>query len=126
MQKTGKQEHKKRNLGRQNSCWDILCASGLPMTSFKTKKIKPTSKLLIKNLLLAIRELRMSSCSIIDLERKRESLIALILSLKIHYPEFFNKLASSFPSIRRMLPKKINGRIIKLKRIAEERLAQYL
>jgi transcriptional regulator with XRE-family HTH domain len=106
--------------------WDALAALGLPLSAVKPKKVRPGAELLLANLRLAALELAGGAGRDGESERKREALGALLLALKLQFPRFFKKHIAPSPSIARMLPRSIDGRMIKLKRLAERRLSEYL
>jgi len=61
-----------------------------------------------------------------EYERKRESVCALLLALKTHYGGVFEKNFAKMPVVKGLLDNCPTGRILKLRRIALSKLAEYL
>ena len=106
--------------------WDTLAALGLPLSAVKPKKVRASAELLMTNIRLAVQELAGTVHRDGESERKREGLGALLLALKLQFPRFFKKHIAASPSIVNMLPRSLDGRIIKLTRLSERMLAEYL
>lgn len=110
--------------------WELLATLGTPITSaqktsHKFKNIHPTADLLLSELKKAAQELQQNPHVFLS-ERKTEALQSLLLSIKSHFPTFFKKNIASSPLLMELDPKKITGKMIKLKRIALTKLATYL
>ncbi len=58
--------------------------------------------------------------------RKRDALQALILAVKSHFPSVYRRSFSGSRLIRAIVERPVSGRIIKLERIARDRLSEYL
>jgi transcriptional regulator with XRE-family HTH domain len=105
--------------------WDLLAACGAPLTSHASGKPTHVSRdILLRTLPRACLELAQSE-KVSDRERKREALQALILALQTHFPSVYSKIENA-PVVRQMTRVPITGRIIKLRRQAISRLAEYL
>jgi hypothetical protein len=61
-----------------------------------------------------------------DGERKQESLAALLLAIRNHFPTYFGKRFGRSDLVRSFLPDPLTGRILKLYRIARAAVAEYL
>ncbi len=59
-------------------------------------------------------------------ERVQEAIEAFVLALKLHFPSQFQKLYRENKKIVELLPSKIDGRMIKLSRIAKSNLSRDL
>ena len=119
----------------QKADWNVLAVCGAPLMVEKPTKMKPTREQLVSTLRMACLELtKASSLDQIsdqtpyqqpDMQRKTESVAALLWAIQAHYPTFF---ANHFnlPLFKRLLPLKPTGRHIKLKRQALATLSTYL
>lgn len=115
--------------------WDALARCGAPLvTSVPAtaasnrlgRAFSPTRELLLGHLRDACFELMTSPENVQDPSRKKEAVQALLLALKIDFPTFFSKYCEKSALLRDCAPSKIDGRLIKLKRLASARLAEYL
>lgn len=59
-------------------------------------------------------------------QRKLESLQALLLALRQHFPSTYRQWFGRVPIVRRMVPRAPSGRVIKLARVARARLVEIL
>ena len=106
--------------------WDLLAWHGVPILTYTQNFIQtPTSKTLVKVISEACMAV-LTHKSEPDQERKLEALQAVLIALKTHFPKFFEKKLKSVPSITELYPKKLSGRLIRLKRYALQRLCDYL
>lgn len=105
--------------------WDVLAVCGAPLLAQSNLKILPNPDLLIQEIRIACVELHLGE-DIADKSRKRESLQALLLALKAHYPSFFEKHFAKSDLIQSILKEPITGKIIKLKRQATASLSKFL
>jgi len=112
-------------LGPVKAQWDALTSLGLPMTSESPASIRPTGLVLRRQLLLAALELEQAGDSE-DLGRERESLQALLLALETHFPSRYRSWVARSPLLSALAPSVPSGRLIKLARLAKQRLAEYL
>jgi transcriptional regulator with XRE-family HTH domain len=55
-----------------------------------------------------------------------ENLKVMILAIRDHYPSVFRDYFRNSPAIVQLIPKKMSGRLIKLRRLALSRMAEYL
>lgn len=116
----------KLTLESQSANWDVLAHLGVPLIARdRSLAIKPSSKTLYKCLQEASLEL-ITNDVIEDKERKVEAIQALLLALASHFPDTFEKFCKSAPLISRLLPTRLTGRLIRLKRQAVALLATYL
>lgn len=106
--------------------WDALAYLGAPLTTLSTvQSITPQLSTLLGTLREACVELHYSN-QVSDRERKLEAVQALLLALEEHFPKIFKKYCSPSTLIMSLKSKTITGKLIKLKRIAVARLAEYL
>lgn len=109
--------------------WEQLAGYGLPILPAKTSvKRKQWDTAEFSKLLVAgCKEvLNSNSSSAKKLQREKEALQAMLLAIKEHYPHFFESHLSAFQIIDDIYPNEINGKLIKLRRIAIENLAKFL
>ncbi|OGQ37143.1 MAG: hypothetical protein A3F16_01695 [Deltaproteobacteria bacterium RIFCSPHIGHO2_12_FULL_43_9] len=104
--------------------WDLFVRFGLPMTSQKNVNTTLSPEMLI-NILRKYCAILNENRDEIE-QRKLEALQALLLAIKIQFPAYFRKNIQSSQIIASFVPLIITGRLIELKRIAEERLSKYL
>ncbi len=108
-----------------SSDWDALIDCGLPLTRRCSLRRAPTVEILVHNLRLAVRDAE-RQCLGSSPERKRESLEAMLLALQTSFPTIYRKHFAKSPLIDDVAPGDPDGRVIKLKRIAERILGDYL
>ncbi len=110
--------------------WDFLAACGAPLTtggSAPQGGPRPTAPGLAR----ALRAAALDEVAADGKEaggagaRRRDALSALLLALKTHYPSWYAKNCRS-PALRRLTPVRPEGRHLKLRRMALDRLAEYL
>ncbi|MBI1860440.1 MAG: helix-turn-helix transcriptional regulator [Deltaproteobacteria bacterium] len=101
--------------------WDLLAACGVPILSRDKNSGYPSAESLIRQLLLATRELSDEGET-----RKKEAIQATLLALRDYFPSFFSKYLSRSPLIQKQIPTDLSGRVIRLRRIAIENLSRYL
>lgn len=108
--------------------WNILSMLGLPIMSGngpKSSTKERNSKMLMHHLGPACLELKMGK-NVNNYKRKKESVQATILAIKHHYPKLLERETENLKLLLEFLPKKINGRHIKLRRQALSVLSSYL
>ncbi|RME25999.1 MAG: helix-turn-helix domain-containing protein [Deltaproteobacteria bacterium] len=105
--------------------WDVLAEHGLPLEGGAGSQARQAPELLRHHIVRAIVELNLAGGTH-RLERERESVVALLLALRCAYPDTFNEWFGKSEAARKLLPDNPSGRVIKLKRIAERRLSEYL
>lgn len=111
--------------------WDLLAECGAPLASSKMSAPshkrsgnRITGEILVRTLTVTCRELS-ENPKLPDRDRKSEAVQALVFAVRSHFPTFFKKRCSS-KWIQSYLPEKPSGRLIKLKRVAAAKLAEYL
>lgn len=105
--------------------WDALVDHGLPLSGKGSVAQPPTATGLVHHLRLAAREVEHWRSGT-DGGRKREGLEALLLALRTCFPSRYRKWFGRSPLFERLTPRRPTGRVIKLMRIAEVRLGEYL
>ncbi|GJL53702.1 MAG: hypothetical protein NPIRA02_08340 [Nitrospirales bacterium] len=118
-------------LGLRLSCndvpidWDELAAYGLPLQPREMRHVRKTRE----NFFLAV----CRACSSFEQERhlpafsrKKEALIGTLLAVKLHYAGLYIKLCGMCPVVESLLPHTIEGKHIKLKRLALAQIGTYL
>ncbi|MCM2276989.1 MAG: helix-turn-helix domain-containing protein [Oligoflexia bacterium] len=109
----------------RNADWDLLALCGAPLLSGKRVPARQASpELLVSALRGCCLELS-ETVEIPDRERKTEALQALLLALRSEFPTFFRAYCRS-PSVSAVLPAKLTGRLIRLRRQAAAVLVTYL
>jgi len=102
--------------------WNKLTELGLPLSSnIKKSKTKPTKNVLIHELRKAI-----ISASNIGASREIEALAATFLAIKTHWPSVYKSLNSLQYEADSLIGRQDLARIIKLRRLAIDRLKYYL
>jgi transcriptional regulator with XRE-family HTH domain len=101
--------------------WDLLCALGLPLASRKHRRVVPSEDLLVPAVRMAALDLQDATRG-----RKLEALQALILAVRSHYPSVYRRSFSGSRPVRAIAERPVTGRIVKLQRIARDRLSGYL
>lgn len=115
----------KANYTVETPDWNLLATLGAPMLVEKEFNVTPTKDSLIKQIQLAAVYFSKRRSDDGNIERKRESIQCLLLGLRNQFPSVFSQVERA-PVIRALLPHILTGRHIKLKRIAESRLSQFL
>lgn len=114
-------------LTRVGAQWDTLAGLGLPLTSEAPVRIRTTEEALRRHLLLAALELEQAGHSGTgDLDRKRESVQALLLAIETHFPSRYRAWVAKSPLLSALAPSSPSGRVIKLARLARQKLSEYL
>lgn len=105
--------------------WDELAAYGLPLQRQEIRHVRKTRE----NFFIAM----CRACSsfeqerhLADFSRKEEVLIGTLLAVKLHYEDFYKELCDMCPMIESLLPHAIEGKHIKLKRLALAQIGTYL
>jgi hypothetical protein len=104
--------------------WDVLALLGAPILARSQSKAVASGDLLSSQVQLASEELAGKSQGE-DFFRKLESLQALLMAVQSHFPQFFNERLDS-PETRKLFPKEMTGRLIRLRRQALARICEYL
>jgi transcriptional regulator with XRE-family HTH domain len=106
--------------------WDALSLHGAPLLSRShSNEHRPSVKGLLSALGAACLELD-SGVNIPDRDRKLVATQALCWAIQTEFPTFFKKHFGRSPLVKRFLPEKPKGELIKLRRIAASTLAGYL
>lgn len=103
--------------------WNYLSACGIPILTSERSPVLPSVSLFLKELRRAALELSEDSA---DDERKREALQSCLLALKIHFPTFYERQVAGSALLAKLIPAQPNGRLLKLKRLAESKLSTFL
>jgi hypothetical protein len=112
---------------RDQTLWEELVAHGLPLAGTETPRGSLSAETLLRCVSQAISELGDQDCiQGEDRHRKVESLGALLLALRESFPTVFKRFMDESGEMAELIPAEIPGRLIKLKRIAERKLSDYL
>lgn len=98
--------------------WDRLAALGAPLMSEERQAFPRTIDALQREIARALTAPRT--------ERQQEALIALLAALRDHYPQVFARCYRRSPQVQDLLETPIQGRLIRLRRLAASALAEYL
>lgn len=105
--------------------WDELAAFGLPLQRREIRHVRKTRE----NFFTAM----FRACSLFEQERhlpdfprKKEALIGTLLALKLHYADLYKELCHRCPVVEQLFQDMIEGKHIKLKRLALAQLGTYL
>lgn len=101
---------------------ELLCALGLPFASGKRIEVVRNGEILKRELLLATETHTFQKFEL----RIQEAIHALVIALHDHFPSTFKKISKNHPQFSKMVRKPRTGRLIKLRRIAVNYLAEYL
>jgi len=105
--------------------WDAFAHCGAPLTGNLSSPFDATADILLKHIRDACVELSVDSEGAIR-GRKIEALQAVLLALRIYFPSFFAKHLEESPLVQRFVSAPVSSKVIKLKRLATERLSEYL
>ena len=111
--------------------WDRLIKYGLPVLSEESLEpdgvleIEWLEKLLVSACAEFIQQRKPGSAQYL---REKEALQAMVLALKDHFPKLYDQRFANYKVIKAFYPRtdEISGKLIKLRRIAIDRLAKYL
>lgn len=113
----------------QEPDWDGLIAYGLPTTRSSAveeaglpRRSPGTLAERLKSTALAIESAPGAAIP----ERLVEAFQALLVAIQTHFPSYYRTRLEKSEAVRRIYPKVISGRIIKLKRLALPILCEYL
>ena len=109
----------------QPADWDALCALGLPLLARESRSVERRPEVLARHLHCAVAELTDPMGDVVD-GRQRDSLRALLLALRDHFPGVFRDHLARATGMAHLLEGPWTGREIKLTRIARRSLAEYL
>ena len=113
-------------LKRVEPSWDHLAWLGMPVTGGPgSSGQRPTPRALHRNMLLAAAHLEVDDHDE-SKEREREALQALLLALRVHFPSRYMQWVPRSPVLRSIAEQEPSGRVLKLSRLARQRLAEYL
>ena len=104
--------------------YSLAIKLGAPLTSKGSEDFpgKPTPELLVSEAKswVVLFSLRLLS------EREKQSLTALLMAIRSHYPSFYNE-SLNFPIFESMMKTNFkNGKVVKLKRLALHKVSSYL
>jgi transcriptional regulator with XRE-family HTH domain len=105
--------------------WDELAAYGLPLQPREIRHVRKARECFFMAMCRACSSFEQEA-HVPDFFRKKEVLIGTLLALKLHYLGFFKELCLKCPRVESLLPTVIEGRHIKLKRLALAQLSTYL
>jgi transcriptional regulator with XRE-family HTH domain len=117
------------NIETRPANWSLLAACGAPLFSTEADDHRPSRKVDAQTLLRSLGEAALELADvneIPDRPRKLEAIQGLLVALRDHYPSFFRRHCAPSPVIMRLLPKTTTGRLIRLRRLASDALAEYL
>ena len=111
--------------------WERLIQYGLPVLPERSSKpdgmlqIEWLEKLLVSACAEFIQQRKPGSAHYL---REREALQAMVLALADHFPKLYEERFASYKVIKKFYPEvhEISGKLIKLRRIAIDRLAKHL
>ena len=110
----------------ESADWDVLAALGLPLSTLDGRS-RPNIE--IRDLPMQVKR---AALELSDEEpgasrqRKLESLQALLLALRQHFPGIYRLWFGRVPIVRKLVPQEPTGRVIKLSRVARARLVDHL
>jgi len=105
--------------------WDALAGLGVPLTASAARPPDGSPPDLRVHVRRAAFELRTGDGSRGG-DRRREALQAFLLALKTHFPSRYAAWFVDCPEVLDLVPSAPSGRVIKLTRVAKERLAGLL
>ena len=109
----------------ESADWDVLAALGLPLSTVAGRRKNTTIRDLPEQVNRAALELSGEESGA-PRQRKLESLQALLLALRQHFPSTYQLWFSRVPIVRKLIPQEPTGRVIKLSRIARAHLVENL
>ena len=105
--------------------WDMLAALGLPLSTVSGRRPNIDIRDLPKQVKRAAVELSDEEPGA-DRERRLESLQALLLALRQHFPGIYRRWFGRVPIVWTLVPQEPTGRVIKLSRVARAHLVDNL
>ena len=105
--------------------WGRLAALGLPLAIHAGDTVSPSERQLTAALKEAARWYQESPISRLR-PREREALESLVLAVYRGWPAVYGRCAAAIPDLAGILPPHVDGRHIKLYRLARSRLGEYL
>jgi transcriptional regulator with XRE-family HTH domain len=105
--------------------WDALVAHGLPLAPSASAARQTDGERLATLVRHAALDLSRVPGPPED-ARKRDAVRALLLAMRIHFPGWFRESFGRSSLVRDLVPEDPSGRILKLARIARQRLAEIL
>jgi transcriptional regulator with XRE-family HTH domain len=106
--------------------WDALVSLGLPLAARQERQMVRDEEKLLKHLRRAVAMNHGEGETQPYEPRLVEALQALLLALRDHYPTLWRRSLARSTSVSAWLPAEIDGRLIKLRRLARARLGEYL
>lgn len=104
--------------------FDELAALGAPVQMHQSVKIQKNKDSLLKAIKSACKYIVVSGKKVTA--REREALSSTVFVLRNYYPTVYRELLRELPAAEDFLPKEIDGRLIKHKRLILSALAGYL
>lgn len=101
---------------------ELLASAGLPLNSDVSTQTKSSAKELREELIKLCLSLQTGKLE----ERLKEATVALLTAIHSHYPNWYAAHLSSIPAVTKLLSNAPSGRIIKLSRIAKEKVSKIL
>lgn len=105
--------------------WDALATFGLPLAGRGRSGLRASEESLLGHIHLAVLDLARRA-TLPDRARKTESLQALLLAIRSHFPSHYNRWFRRSTLVLDLVPDEPSGRLIKLSRLALKRLAEIL
>ncbi|WP_447971851.1 helix-turn-helix domain-containing protein [Nitrospira sp. M1] len=105
--------------------WDELAAYGLPLQRREIRHVRKTRENFLTAMCRACSSLIQERQSP-DFSRKKEALIGTLLALKLHYADLYKELCHKCPMVEQLFQDTIEGKHIKLKRLALAQIGTYL
>lgn len=117
--------------------WKLFAKCGAPIMEVLNGRLgkgyqsaKPNADMLIRCILDVSLELMdniiIENGNTFDFERKKDALQAILLALHDHYPTDFKNVVMKSPVVKSLYPKKVTGRLLKLRRLALASIAEYM
>jgi len=105
--------------------WDELAAYGLPLQPQEIRHVRKTRENFVMAMCRVCSSFEQDRL-VPDFSRKREALIGTLLAVKLHYVDLYKELCVRCSLVEQLLPRVIEGRHIKLKRLALAQIGTYL
>ena len=106
--------------------WDALASLGLPLSAADPRAVVRDEEALVRHIRRAAAALAEEVVEPGSSARHVEALQALLLALRDHYPSLWRRALGRATSVSALMPMEIDGRLIKLRRMARARLGEYL
>lgn len=110
----------------RDAAWDVLAHFGLPLAGAEGSEGAREIEDLPDAVRAAALELRGEEERGDGRQRRRESLEALLLALRLHFPSLHERWFGRAPAVLGLVPGRPSGRVVKLARVARALLARRL